>query len=722
MRRGGGSGADGGRRVGRWRRRFRRLVYVSILMAVVSIGALLAAINSVEVPEAAEPVTTSFVCLSDVDAAECGPSNAVAQFSDTEDRVIIRLDEMSPHLIHAVIAAEDRSFYDHSGVDPSGIARAIYRDVKGSANQQGGSTITQQYVKNVYLTSERTMTRKLKEAALAIQLEREVSKDEILTRYLNEIYFGRGANGVEAAAQAYFGKDALDLDVAESAYLAGLIRAPGLADATKNPDEATRRRHSVLEAMVSEGYVSRDEADEADAIAWDGHVLPQPPADNGTRVRSHFSTVGGGYVIEWVRSQLVDRFGEAAVYGKGLRVYLTLDPDLQDAAYLSVAQTLSAPSDPAAAFVAVDDAGRVVAMVGGRDFDAQQVNYALGAAGGGSGRPAGSTFKAFALASYVEQDNSIESEIAAPEEIVLPKANEGEDWEVQNYEDEDLGVTTVANATWHSSNTAYVQLTQQVGADSVAEMATRLGITTPVAADPSVALGTAEVSPLDLAAAFSTLSNRGERKPTRIIARVEDADGEVLYDAATDPELASAQVLAPEVADTVNYTLTGVVKEGTGKGARFTQAAAGKTGTTQEYRDAWFVGYTCRLTASVWMGYADVAAPGEEVPSMENVRGMKVTGGSFPAEVWRQFMIKATEGTKGCSFPKTDAGTQVGEADPRYTTTTTAPPAPKAPATPDGAADPAGTGEAPDANATPPADPAAVPADPVDAAAVPPPA
>ncbi len=663
-------------RPGRWRRRLRRAVYLVLLVCVVGAGALFAAINSVEVPEAAEPVTTSFVCLSDVGEGECSPSNSVAQFSDTEDRVIIRLDEMSPTLIDAVVAAEDRSFFEHSGVDPTGIARALYRDVRGSGSQQGGSTITQQYVKNVYLTSERTLTRKLREAALAIQLEREVSKDEILTRYLNEIYFGRGANGVEAAAQAYFGKDASALDVGESAYLAGLIRAPGLADATKDPEEATRRRASVLEAMVDEGYISRSEADEAAAVPWEGHVLPQPPTDNGTRVRSGFSFVGGSYVVEWARAQLVERFGESAVYGKGLRVYLTVDPDLQDAAFGAIAKTLPAPTDPAAAFVALDDQGRVVAMVGGRDFESSEVNYALGAQGGGSGRPAGSTFKAFALAGYVEQGNSITSEIAAPQEIVVPEADDGEDWVVQNYDDEDLGVTSVAEATWHSSNTAYVQITQDVGADAVSEMATRLGVSAPVPANPSVALGTADVSPLDLAAAYSTLSNRGERKPPRIIARVEDAAGNVLYDASTDEALASSRVLATEVADTVNYTLTGVIREGTATGARFRQTAAGKTGTTQNFKDAWFVGYTCRLTAAVWMGYADLAGPDQEIPTMENVRGMKVTGGTFPAEVWRQFMLGATEGTGDCTFPEVDAGTNVREPDPRFTTTTTTTPAP----------------------------------------------
>ena len=537
----------------------RRGLYVVVLLSVGLVGGGFAVLNSVEIPAPVRTLkTTSLVCLSDVADGACGQSNSVARFFSGENRVNVKLSEMSQTLIDAVVAGEDRSYFRHAGVDPTGIARALYQDVRGSGVQQGGSTITQQYVKNVYLTSERTITRKMKEAAIALKLERKFSKAEILERYLNEVYFGRSAYGVAAAARTYFGKEASQLDVAESAYLAGLLRAPEKADAERHPDEATRRRHTVLVAMLEEQYISKAQFDEADRRPWEGHVAPRRANTTGTEVTADFESVGGRYVMEWVRKQLIamPSVGENALFGKGLKVYLTINPNLQREANAAVTSTLSNPeTDPSASLVSLDKEGRIIAMIGGQDFEKSQVNLALGRAGGGSGRGAGSTFKAIALAEYVRQGNSVKSEIAAPPVIVFPKANDGKDWEVKNFEDEDLGVTTIDNATWHSSNTAYAQIMRQIKPAGFAEMAAKLGITAPVKKVQSSVLGTTDVSPLEMATAYSTFANRGVRNQPWIIRRVENAQGEVIYDGAANR--ASERAIDEGVADTESPDVTG---------------------------------------------------------------------------------------------------------------------------------------------------------------------
>lgn len=695
-----------------WRVWMRRLAFATILLGVGAVGVVFVILNSVVIPKPTRAVkTTSFVCTAEVTNGECSAANSVGQFSaGGSKRIIVSLEEMSDHLINAVVAGEDRSFFEHSGVDPWGIARAAYRGVAGSASQQGGSTITQQLVKQVYLTSDRTAERKIKEAAIALKLERQLSKQEILRRYLNEIPLGRGAIGVEAGARAYFDKAASDLDLAESAYLAGLIRAPSYADEPTNAEkpeegvEATRRRHTVLVAMEEEGYITAAERAAADEVPWEGHVLDRPPPSNGTDLKGTFASVGGWYVIDWVRSQLLamPNIGESALYGEGLKVYLTVDLRQQLAAQAAVAQVLTAPEDPAAALVAVDDGGRIQALIGGRDHAQSQVNLALGKEGGGSGRAPGSTFKPIALAAYVDAGNSVSSKFWGPPIITFPKANDGEDWDVHNYEDRDWGETTLEYATWHSVNTAYAQVMQQITAEKFAAMALRLGIRSEVRQVPSAVLGTSEVSVLDMATAYSTFANHGTLKRPYIVRRVEAADGTVLYDVADDPAYAPQETIRPEVADTVTSVLAGVLRDGSGRSARIRHQAAAKTGTTDDYKDAWFVGYTCRLTAAVWMGYPGV--PGEPVPVMENVRGVKVSGGTYPAQIWKKYMDVATDGTRGCTIEKVDAGTVVNPPDPQYAPTTL-PPAPlpgEQPVTlPDGTVVPPG-GSAPTTTAAPP--------------------
>ena len=601
---------------------------------------------SVPLPDEDPLRQTTFICSAEV-REKCGPSNAMAQLSGGEDRVNVRLDQVPDSLVNAVIAAEDRDFFDHGGVDPIGIARALVSDLRNRSARQGGSTITQQYVKNYYLSSERTVTRKLKEAVLAVKLERELSKEEILERYLNTIYLGRGAYGVQAASRAYFGKDVAKLALHESAYLAGLIRAPESADAIRFPEEASRRRSTVLDAMLEEGYIDKDAHDAAEVVPWDTVVRKRPQREGLGVVKG--AQIGTEYFVEHIRKYLSATYGDDVVYGGGLRVYTSLDMRMQAAAWQAIQSTLDQSGDPEAALVAVDDLGFVRAMVGGRDFEKSEVNLAVGKQGGGSGRQAGSAFKPFVLTEAVRQGVSMRSRFQAPGLMVFPNANNGEDWRVRNYEGTEQGVLDLVEATRVSSNTVYAQLMLEVGPKRVVETANRMGIESDLPAVNSLVLGTGEVSPLEMAGAYSTLARRGVQIDPAMIVRIErvDEDGNVtvLEDHTPDPE----RVLSETESDVVTTLLRGVIRDGTGAGANIGRDAAGKTGTTQSYRDAWFVGYTPKLTAAVWMGY--VGAPGEEIPPMDSVHGRQVTGGSFPADIWREFMFEALEGIDSGSFP-----------------------------------------------------------------------
>lgn len=634
------------------------------MLAIVAIGGVWVVLNSVELPPAKRPVQTSFVCAIDVPVGQCGFDNAMARLSTSEERVVVGYDELPPVLVQAVLAAEDRNFFDHNGVDPLGIARALVQDFAGdSRSRQGGSTITQQYVKSVYLTSERTFSRKLKEAVLAIKLERTLDKRQILTRYLNEVYFGRGAYGVEAASRAYFGVSVKDLTLPQAAYLAGLIRAPERADAARNPEEATRRRRTVLEAMVVEHYIAADKARLAEAVPWN----TTDTAPDGTRRevtvlprqedRSDFGDVkyralGSQYWLEWVRQQIRDRFGPGAET-RGLRVYTSFDPKLQKYAVDAVNRTLDQPNGPIGSLVAVDRDGRIRAMVGGRDYDADKVNLALGKNGGGSGRPPGSTFKPFALAAFIEDGYSVRSKFRAPPTTQFPGVYgdvPGKLWQPKNYDRADHGVQSVEEATWNSTNTVYAGIVDTVTPNRLADMARRLGVRSKLDPVYALVLGTEEVSVLDMASAYSTFADRGTHIEPYAITRIEDSDGAVLFDASSDVE--RDQVVDPEVADTVTTVLQGVINNGTGARAGLKTPAAGKTGTTNDAKDAWFTGYTCNLTASVWMGY-------RQPKEMTSYKGQAVAGGSFPAMIWRDFMSKATAGDAACRFPVTDAGTKV---------------------------------------------------------------
>ena len=638
-------------------------------MAATGVGFVLV---QVPLPDDDPPlVQTTFVCASDV-ATGCDAANSIAQLSGGVDRTTVDASRIPPVLVDAVLAAEDRTFFEHGGVDPAGIVRALWTNLRAGGVSQGGSTITQQYVKNVYLTSERSITRKIREAALAVRIERDIPKSEILTRYLNTIYLGRGAYGVEAASRAYFGRSVDQLTVAQAAFLAGIIRSPESMDprlpendprADAARQRATTRRAQVLDAMVETGAITRSEADAAEQSGWDDVLVRS--TRNSLGVVSH-PEWGTSYFVDHVRHWLgTNGFTDAQIYGGGLRVYTTLDLADQRAAAEAVTGTLDRAGDPAAAVVSVDEVGAVRAMIGGFDFDGtgpySKVNLAVGTEGGGAGRQTGSAFKAFTLAEALKQGISIHEQFDAPARIVIPKADGGRDWSVGNYSDAGLGQLDLLTATMQSSNTAYAQLMLRVGPRNVADLAAKMGVTAPLSAVPALTLGTGEVSVYDMASAYSTLARGGEYIAPTVVTKVTDAKGNVLYEYRP----VRRRVLEPKVAAGVGYVLHQVVEGGTATGARIPVPSAGKTGTTENNRDAWFVGYTCRLTTAVWVGYPDGTF-------MRNVHGISVTGGSFPATIWRRYMSVATKGEGSCSFDyPADLGTTTTTSSTTSSTSST---------------------------------------------------
>jgi penicillin-binding protein 1A len=637
--------------------RMRRAFYLAALAVVVGTAGVIYVLGQVELPvdPKVAPVEkqTSFICTSEVQV-NCNASNAMAQLHGTEDRVLVTYEQIPQVLKDAVVSAEDRDFFEHDGVDPVGIARAAYRDIRNEGVRQGGSTITQQYVKQEYLNSEQTVTRKIKEAVMAVKLEQEISKEEILTRYLNTVYFGRGAYGVQAASRAWFDHDLAAIDAGEAAFLAGLLRNPNGADPYRGEEllkEAERRRRVVLEAMEEEGYLTPEERElyegvpmdpEDPSIGEDGPFITPPPKASVLGEQVKGSQWGSEYFAEDVRKWLIREYSTDVVYGGGLKVYTTLDLDMQKAAYEAVTTTLNTPGgDPAAALVAIDDQGQVKAMMGGTDFAGNPFNLASG--GGGIGRQAGSTFKTFVLADAVKKGYSVRSVLPSPSsvEIPNPECTQGGDvWKVRGGPGGSMSLVT---ATKNSTNTVFADLMVRMSPRDVVATAEEMGVATEQPEVCALVLGAGGVWPMDMAAGYSTLANQGVQKTPILVTRVEFPDGRV--DTFT-PE--GKQVLTPEQAARVTYALQQVIDGGTGKTAAFGRPAAGKTGTSQQNVDAWFVGYTPKLTAAVWMGYPEGSIP------MTNVQGREVTGGSFPAEIWRKFMTTATADFDTGDFPEFD--------------------------------------------------------------------
>jgi penicillin-binding protein 1A len=377
-------------------------------------------------------------------------------------------------------------------------------------------------------------------------------------------------------------------------------------------------------------------------MGWD-YVLPRTEIEDYGRIAR--PELGTEYFVDHVRRWLVESgtFTDAQIYGGGLRIYTTLDFDAQEAAMDAVAGRLGGPDDPQSSVVSIDRDGFVRAMVAGTDFEASQVNLATGQFGGGSGRQPGSSFKPIVLAEALRQGIPLETTFDSPGKITIDGADAGRDWVVGNYGDAGQGTLNLVDATRVSSNTAYAQLMMEVGPEPVSSLAARMGISAEVPAFPSIVLGTPEVSVLDMASAYSTFANSGVHRGPWVVSKVTDADGTILWEAPTDGE----RVLSEEVADTVSWVLHQVVERGTGKSARISQPVAGKTGTTDAYRDAWFVGYTCEMTTAVWVGYA-----GTETRYMQNVHGRKVAGGTYPAEIWHDYMAQIEGRLEPCRFER----------------------------------------------------------------------
>ena len=625
--------------------RYRRVWFLFGLLLFTGLAGVAWVVTHVPLPPEVPQAQTTVL----LDAS----GRQLALFHGDENRFPVKLHEVPQVTQDAVISAEDRNFFEHRGIDPVGIARATWADIRHRGIRQGGSTITQQYVKNAFVESGkgRTLVRKLKEAAIAVKLESKYEKPEILERYLNAVYFGRGAYGIQAAAKAYFNKDASQLDLKESVYLAGIIRSPASGD---DYGAARGFRSTVLTAMVEERKITRAQADEVEAVAVDSYIVA--PTQKDTTVTS--SIKGVEYYVEYVRQQLLKTYSVDEVLRGGMRVHTTLDPRLQDLAYDSVyGSTLNRATDPAGALVSVDAEGRVVAMVGGRDWSKSKVNLAVGSEGGGTGRQGGSAFKPFVLAETLREGYSVESSFRGPAKVVLPRALGGEDWEVANFEDASFGQINLIDATVNSVNTVYAQLVTAIGPDKVATMARDLGIKSDLQAVPSIALGTQNVSVLEMAGAYLTFAKEGVRVDPRVIKRITVGDT-VLVEDRSKP----VRVLEKDQAHTLNFVLRQVVERGSGTRAQLPGGPAyGKTGTSEDYGDAWFVGFNRRLTTAVWMGH-----PAGQSKPLLNVRGVpKVNGGSLPAEIWKRFMSRAAPNvTEGYPVPSRFGGKALGALIP----------------------------------------------------------
>jgi penicillin-binding protein 1A len=551
-----------------------------------------------------------------------------------KNRQPVALSQMSPWMAKATVAIEDRRFYKHGGVDYKGIVRAAVKDLRAGRVVQGGSTITQQLVRNLYISRQRTFKRKIKEACLAIKLAQNKSKDWILGSYMNAVYYGNHAYGIEAAAQTYFSRRARTLTLDQSALLAGLPQAPSVFDPLHRPLDALERRDEVLRAMLENGALTRRQF--ASAIAdRDLHLV-------SGRL---YSRIREPYFFSYVRDQLIAEYGANTVRTGGLKVSTTIDPRLQVAARKAIIDTLSAPTDPASALVSIDPAtGAIKAMAAVTPgTSGNQFNLVAQAK-----RQAGSTFKMFVLAAAVNEGIDPESTYYVSGPFHYQPDPYSPAWNVSTYDHTYLGSTSIANATLHSDNTVYAQLTLDVGPKKVAEMAHRLGVRSSLTTKegayvPSLGLGAIPVSPLDLASAYATLAAGGIYSKPMAIRKVLLGNGKEDTDAGWGEPLRT-RAISPGVAYTVTQILEENMQYGTGTGAYFGRPAAGKTGTTDNYADGWFCGYTPNLEATVWIGY-----PRGEVP-MLNVHGIAVSGPTFPATIWKTFMQKAVGRTYPVDF------------------------------------------------------------------------
>jgi len=587
------------------RRRWWLLVLLTpfVLMLFAGIG-LYIAYARIKLPEALPPIQTTYLYDRN--------GHVLTTLHGSVDRTIVSQSEISPHLIDAVIATEDHDFYNHPGVDVGGMLRAAFTDLIRRETVQGASTITEQLVKNVYAGSyttdadgvqsytlpPRTIEEKIREGLLAIKLEQTASKDQILTTYLNTVYFGHGAYGVQAAARTYFGKPASELTVLESASLAGVLHAPDLYDPIDRPSDNWYRRNYALDQMAQYGYISKAEDTRLRAKKCCGTIPDQ--------TERLVAPGQSEYFAEYVRQTLFQKYGEAQVYAGGMRVTTTLDLGLQADAEDAIKQALpDQQHDPAAALVAMDPrTGQILAMAGGRDWDKSQFNYATGV--GGSGRQSGSAFKAFTLAAAMQAGYDPNAYWYGPSTLGIPQCPDPNQpdgiWHPVNAGDGEAGTFTLFGATAHSVNTIFAQVIAQLGPGPVVNMAHALGITSHLPKTCSITLGSVGVRPLEMTNAYATLADQGVRHWATPLLQVKTSNGQI-DDSVASP---GTRVLDANDANLVTNALVGVVREGTGTAAQLgTWPVAGKTGTANDNVDAWFCGYTVQIVTCVWMGWPD---------------------------------------------------------------------------------------------------------------------
>lgn len=553
-------------------------------------------------------------------------------------------EEMPPYLLNALVAQEDERFREHGGVDLLGIMRALYVDIKAGAAVEGASTITQQYVKNAYLTQEQTLTRKVKEALIAIEVERTQTKDEILGNYLNTVYFGSNAYGIEAAAETYFEESVEDLSIGEAATLVGLPQAPSLLALDRGL--ATQQRDVVLEQMFAAGYITRQEYEQARAESLPKKWPASPMIVSGMTgpdLTRDFA--------EMVEAELVSLYGASAVLRGGLSVYTTLDLEARVAAQQTLygpSGYLSAPRLPDAALVSMEpNTGKIRSVVGSRDENSQ-FNLAVQAQ-----RQPGSSFKPFALIAALEQGIDPKTEFVSEPNTYNVEKPDGttEKWEVHNYANIERGRISLQEALWYSDNTVFTDLVMNAGGkglengpEAVADVAKRLGISADFGQHPhpSVVLGTQEVSPLDMATAYATIANEGRRVDPTAITKItrEEQQGEekVLYEAPANPE--GEQVIDPEIARKATEIMTGNVTRGIASQASLgEQTVAGKSGTSENFFDSWFIGYTPHLATSVWMGYAEGGQTLEALLGPQSRLGFV----GSPTVIWQRYTQSALQ-------------------------------------------------------------------------------
>ena len=583
----------------------------------------------------------------------------IASFREFEVALPMKREDVPQILNDALVASEDRQFWSHKCVDPFGIGRAAYIDVTEGSTRQGGSTITQQLVREKFLTREQTIERKFNEVLLATRYERDLvdqviretgldqeraereAKERILFDYLSVIYFGAGAYGAQAAAQTYFHKNVSELTVSEAAVLVSVIPSPSMYSPRENVTLAEFRRKLVLGSMLDVHLLTQTEHDDAvNQTLWvSGYgppprpmavIFPPPSNSNGKYP----------YYVDYINKYLGQKYGEDELYHGGLEIYAAIDPRLQAAADAAVANTLSGTEYPLEmSLVSVEpQTGQVRALVGGRDFEKQRVNLALsGSLSASNGFPPGSSYKAFVVARALEE-RMTEKKAYTIGDTYVPKGCPRADCVIHNSEANEGGYTDMLKGTALSVNTYFVPLIEEVGPQEVAELANRVGVSRIKPAEKTYdyqqAVGRYEVSPLDMAVGYATFANRGTHAEPSPVAKVLKSDGTVLED-NTKPH--GTLVMEPAVADATNHVLRTPIERGTARGAvKLDRPAAGKTGTYDSHMAAWFVGHVPQLSTAVWMGYATKLAP------LRNIKGVRdVFGGGFPAETWNAYMVEA---------------------------------------------------------------------------------